>query len=351
MKHFWALVILVVAAAGVMALTAVAHADEPPLLTEYPVGGSPLYVAVEAPGKVWFTLPDQNAIGRLIVTSTTEYSVVTYTVPTSNSQPYDIDYAGGMVWFTEQSGNKIGRLNPADGTFAEFLIPTSNSQPAGIDVLAGSPATVWFTERSGNKLGRLVVTSTTDYAFTEYALPSQYSGAQPEDIFAESSDSIWFTAPGVSRIGNLKPSSWPSSYAFELVNTGGGSRPWVIKAGEQSAWFTDPNGNRIGQYFYSTITYLNWYTLTFPSSAPFDVALSQGKVWFTEQNGNRVGWLSPVSRQFWEFGLPAGSVPKGLGVDSVGCVWIAESGRNRIAAWCPPYFHYIYLPLVMRNAQ
>jgi virginiamycin B lyase len=349
MKRLLLLVAFGIATVGLLAVAAIVRADGPPLLTEYPVPGSPLYVSVEAPGRVWFTLPDQNAIGRLVVTSTTDYSVVTYTVPTASSQPYDLKYAGGAVWFTELSGNKIGRLDPDSGAIAEFTILTPASQPAGIDVLPGTPTMVWFTERSGNKLGRLVVTSTTEYALTEYALPSQYSNAQPEDIFVESTDSIWFTAPGVNRIGNLKPDdSWQP---FELVYTGGGSQPRAIKADGTSAWFTEPSGSRIGQYFYTTITQLNWYTLPFTLSEPYDLVLWQGKLWFTESNGNRVGWLIPSLRQFREFGLPVGSAPKGLGVDNTGCVWIAESGRNRIAAWCPPYFRFVYLPLVMRNAQ
>lgn len=337
-----------VAIMGALALAIAARADEPRLLTEYSIPGSPLYVSVEVPGRIWFTLPEQNAVGRLIVTSTTEYSVVTYTVPTANSQPYDLKYAGGFVWFTEQAGNKIGRLNPTDGSIVEFTIPTGDSQPAGIDVLPGPPVQVWFAERMGNKLGRLVVTSTADYRFTEY--PLQYSGAQPEDVFIESADSIWFTAPGANRIGNLKPSVWPSWDSFAWVYTGGGSKPKAIKSDGKSAWFTEPNGNRIGQYFYSTVTWLNWYTLTFPNSGLYDIALGQGNVWFTESDGNRVGWLIPNLRQFREFGLSAGSAPKGLEVDNIGCAWIAESGRNRIAAWCSPYF-YLYMPIVMRDAQ
>jgi virginiamycin B lyase len=351
MKRQLLLVTFGIATVGLLAVAAIVRADGPPLLTEYPVPGSPLYVSVEAPGRVWFTLPDQNAIGRLVVTSTMDYSVVTYTVPTAGSQPYDLKYAGGAVWFTEMSGNKIGRLDPSNGTIVEFSIPTSGSQPTGIDVLPGNPTTVWFTERSGNKLGRLVVTSTMDYLFAEYPLPSGYSNAQPEDIFVESPDSIWFTAPGVNLIGNLKPSIWPSQSAFAWIYTGGGSQPQTIKTDGEIAWFTEPNGNRIGQYFYTTITQLNWYTLPLTASGPYDLALWQGKVWFTELSGNRVGWLIPSPRQFREFGLPAGSAPKGLGVDSNGCVWVAESGRNRIAAWCPPYFRFVYLSLVLRNAQ
>jgi len=350
MKRLLLLVAFGIATVGLLAVAAIVRADGPPLLTEYPVPGSPLYVSVEAPGRVWFTLPNQNAIGRLVVTSTMDYSVVTYTVPTAGSQPYDLKYAGGAVWFTEMRGNKIGRLDPSNGTIVEFSIPTSGSQPTGIDVLPGNPTTVWFTERSGNKLGRLIFTSTTDYTFTEYALP--VSNAQPEDIYVENADRIWFTAPSVSRLGRFKPSLWPTNDAFALPSTGGGSQPWAVKVDSEGyPWFTERAGNRIGQFFPQTIADFRWYTLTVPSSDPYDLAIGAGYIWFTEHAGSRIGQLHPTTGRIREFGLPSGSAPKGLAVDANGCVWVAESGRNRIAQWCPPYFRYVYLPLVLRNFQ
>ncbi len=336
----------------IAALTDQARANgEPPLLAEFPVPGQPLDVAVEGPGKVWFTLPAENAVGRLWVTSTTEYQVVTYTVPTANSEPSYLVYAGGVAWFTESAGNKIGRLEPETGDITEFSVPTSGSRPTGIDArVFGSQTHVWFTERDGNKLARLVVTSTTDYTLVEYPLPSQFPNAQPQDLYIQNQDSIWFTAPGMNRIGNLKPSLGPSSGAFVLVFTGGGSRPWSIKVDSDGyPWFTDVFSNRIGQFFPQTIANFKWYTLTLPNSAPFDLAIFSGAIWFTEENGNRVGQLQPTTGVIREFGLPAGSVPKGVAVDSNGCVWIAESGRSRIGRWCSPYFRFVYLPLVLRN--
>ncbi len=276
--------------------------------------------------------------------------MVTYTIPTLNSRPYDLKYASDAVWFTEFSGNKIGRLNPADGAVTEFSIPTQGSQPTGIDVLAGNPTTVWFTERSGNKLGRLVVTGTADYSFTEFPLPESYPNAEPEDLHIQHADSIWFTAPGVNRIGNLKPSQWPSTNAFVFVSTGGGSRPWAIKVdAEGYPWFTERVGNRIGQFFPQTIANINWYTLTLTPSGPYDLAVGAGYVWFTEADGNRVGQLRAQPRMIRQFGLPANSQPRGLAVDANGCAWIALSGRNSIAAWCPPYFRFVYLPLTLKN--
>lgn len=335
--------VLLALGAGMAMLKSIYAGSPTPLLTEYPVPGSPLFVAVEAPGRVWFTLPDQNAIGRLVVTSTVEFGVTLFPLPTANSLPYDLEYAGGFVWFTEQNGNKIGRLNLADGSAVEFTVPTSGSQPAGLDVSPGSPTTVWFTERAGNKIGKLVVTDTLTYSFVEYPLP--LTGAQPEDIFVQNAGSIWFTAPGVSRIGNLAPSAQPP---FALVYTGGGSQPWAIQVDEEGfPWFTDLTGNRLGKFFPQTLADILWYTLPTPNSAPFDLVVKDRRIWFTERDGNRIGQLeSPVIR---EFGLPAGSSPVGIAMDANGCAWIALSGRDRMAAWCPPYFHFVHLPLVFKD--
>jgi hypothetical protein len=234
----------------------------------------------------------------------------------------------------------------------EFQVPTADSQPTGIDAVLGSPTRVWFTERVGNKLGQLVVTGTASYTFTEYSIPASFPNAQPQDLYVETSDSIWFTAPGVNSFGNLKPSYWPwNPQAFVLRNAGGGSQPWAIAVDTGGyPWFTEPVGNRIGQFFPQTISFINWYTLTVAGSDPYDLAVAQGLIWFTERNGNRAGQLRPGIRTVREYGLPAASVPLGLAVDGTGCVWIADSGTNKIVSWCPPYFRSVYLPLALRNS-
>jgi virginiamycin B lyase len=286
------------------------------------------------------------------VTSTVEYTVITYPVSTVDGEPYDLDYAAGAVWFTERAGNKIGRLDVATGAVDEFPVPTLNGGPTGIDVVSGSPTRIWFTQQSGNKLGQSVVTGTVDYAFIEYPLPTGYSNAQPEDICVRAADSIWFTAPNISHIGNLKPSLWPQSGAFVLIPTGSGSQPWAITVDSDGfPWFTEPSGNRIGQFFPQTISDIRWYTLPHLGSDPYDLVTAQGYVWFTQASGDRIGQLDPGTRAVREFGLMDGSAPKGAAVDSGGCVWVAESGRDSIAQWCPPYFRFVHLPLVLRNYQ
>lgn len=324
-----------------------ARADGPTLLVEYPVQSSPLYVAVESPGRLWFTQPNSNSIGRLVVTSTVDYQAVSFSIPTASSQPYDIDFAGGMIWFTEKDGNKIGRLNPATGAIDEFVFTTDpdiQRQPAGMDALEGAPARIWFAEKGVNKIGLLTVTSATDYSFIEYAL-SSLTNPQPEDVAVDSGGKVWFTAPGATRIGRFDP----SSSAFNFVGTGSGSEPWSIKVDEQGyPWFTDRTNNRVGKFFPQTLSTINWSYLPNPNSFPNGIAVGAGFAWISERDGSRAGQVKSTNGSISEIGLADSSSPAGLAMDGNGCIWIAESGVNKIASWCPPYFNRVYLPLVFR---
>lgn len=346
---------LISVAAGLLAvglfltMAGVVVADgETPLLVEYPVPGNPQHVVVQSPGRVWFTLPDQNAVGLLVVTSTTEYQVITYT--TTVTEPYAIDYASGAVWFTGRAANKIGRLDPTTGLIAEFPITTTEGVTlgvAGLDAVAGSPVRVWFTEAEGNALGQLVVTDTTTYQVYEYPLPTAWGDGQPQDIFFKAQNNIWFTAPGANAIGNFISSTGN----FVQRNAGTGSQPWsIVMDSGGYPWFTEIAGSQIGKFFPQTIAIFDWYALPHTSSEPYDIAVGQGYIWFTERAGNRVGQLSPSTRAIYEFSLPEAG-PLGLAIDTNGVVWIAEGSQSAIAVWQPPYFRAVYLPLVIKAQE
>jgi streptogramin lyase len=324
---------------------------------EYPVPGSPYQVAVEAPSRVWATLPAQNAIVRLTLTSPAVYDVALFGLP-PGSEPYDIAFAAGRVWFTDRLGNRIGSLDPASNPAAPAwtwypIENTPNSEPTGITVIVGEPIEVWFAERAGNKLGRLTVSGMGPVTFNEYPLPQTYANAYPESVSATTTESIWFTAPGISRIGRFRLSYWgwnPDAFAF--VPTGSGSQPWDIKVAIDGApWLTEPHGNRILKYNPQTLTYFNEYRLPISASTPYGLDIAGGVVWFTERDGNRAGQLRPMDPSasiMREFPLPE-AAPTGIAVDATGCAWIAGSNQDKIISWCPPYFHFVYLPLAMKN--
>jgi virginiamycin B lyase len=323
---------------------------------EYPVSGSPYQVAVEAPDRVWATLPDENAIVRLTLTSPGAYAVAKYVLPAANSKPYDIAYAAGRVWFTERSGNRIGSLDPASDPAApawtEYSVPTANSEPTGITVIVGEPIEVWFAERAGNKLGRLTVSGMGPVTFDEYPLP--VANAYPESVSATTTEAIWFTAPGISRIGRFRLSYWPwnPDNAFAFQSTGSGSQPWDIKVATDGApWLTEPHSNRILKFNPQTFTYFNEYRLPTSGSTPYGLEIARGVIWFTEKDGNRAGQLQPLDPSasiLREFPLP-GAAPTGIAVDATGCAWIAASNLDELISWCPPYFHFAYLPLAVKN--
>lgn len=332
------------------ATTVIAGGSQQPPLVSYPVSGSPRHVAVESPGRLWFTLPEENSIGRLVVTSDVEFDVVTYTAVLI--EPYDIAFTGGSVWFTSVGSGAIGRLDPTDGAVVAFPIPSMGSQPVALDVLSGTPTQVWFADQANDALGQLVVTSTVDYAFHEYPLPVDKFGGTPQisDVDIANSDRIWFSAPGAQSIGSFRPSYWPwHASAFTPVSDPAGITPQSISVDAQGyPWFTDVVGNRLGKFFPQTIALFDFYPVSTPASGLYDLVAAQGSIWFSESVAGRVGRLNTRTRQVQEYHVP-GSQPLGIDIDSNGCVWIADGGTDSILEWCSPYFHRVLLPLVMKG--
>ena len=90
------------------------------------------------------------------------------------------------------------------GTITEFPVPTSSSQPDGIT--AGPDGNLWFAETAGNKIGRI----TTSGGITEFPLPTNCSplsssGCQLEGITAgpANTTSVWFTEFDGNKIGEI----------------------------------------------------------------------------------------------------------------------------------------------------
>ncbi len=316
------------------------------VFTEYPIGaGQPFRVCAQSPDTVWFTLPEQNMLGRLSLAPSV--AVQTFSLPTPASQPYDIACADQLVWVTERAGNKIAQFNPAMTSWTEYAIPTLASEPTGLDVQPGDPTEVWFVERTGNKVGRLVIPIQGEATLTEYASPTP--GAQFEDIDLAGDGIAWFTAPGTSQIGRFNLNLWPGDLAFAFVYTGAASEPWNISV-ETGAypWFTDRAGNRIGHYDPGTLTLLRWVGLSVAGSNPYAIELAGGRIWFTERTGQRVGWLGPSSTVVRELPAP-GAGFTGLSFDENLCGWLADNAQNRLVRWCAPYSYSIYLPLVSKR--
>lgn len=313
---------------------------------EYLLANAPLNLTVEAAGHIWFTMPAANQIGSLSISPT--ITVATYTVPTGNSQPYDLLYSNDAIWFTEQASNKIGRLNPKDGTFQEFVIPTNNSEPTGI---AQAPdGTIWFAERASNKIGHFDPTSAT---FEEVVYPTP--NAKFEDIAVAGNSLVWVTSPELNRVVGYDP----NRKQFFTIITGDQTRPTSVALDrEGTPWITTSLVNRIGRYTPGTLGAWRWYDLPFANSGATGITFKDNNdtydFWYTGNNGNVIGQLTaktsgkPIALYGQTLTQPD-SHPSGIAVDSQGTVWIAASGLNKIIEWKPPYFSFTRLTMVMRN--
>ncbi|MCZ7672997.1 MAG: hypothetical protein M5U34_40695 [Chloroflexi bacterium] len=204
------LIILLLLLAGSMLLTAfftasaTTNATNQSTIVEYPVPtltGGPQSIAIQAPGHVWFTLPQENAIGELVVTSTVDYTFYIHPVPTSAGEPYDLVYDGRFIWFTERAGNKLGQLDTITKIITEPLLTPVDSMPTSIDVAPNGH--IWLTKpgASTGNISRYNPTTATfqNYAYSKVGTPT----AVPHGITVVNDNVIGFTVPTINIIVEL----------------------------------------------------------------------------------------------------------------------------------------------------
>jgi streptogramin lyase len=152
--------------------------------TEFNTGKVGSYDPAAAPGQAWH-----------------EYPVGTST----NSQPFGITAASdGYVYFTLRNENEVGRIDPATGATHYWPIQsTPNSQPTSITTGPGNA--LFVTEYLTGKVARLTYDPTSLLpTWTEWALP--YGDlSRPLSIKAGPDGNIWVTLPYVDRIARLTP--------------------------------------------------------------------------------------------------------------------------------------------------
>lgn len=326
-------------------------------INEYPVPtGHPFNIVVETagpPASVWFTLPDANAIGRLVVTDTLDYQFTTFTVPTANSEPYDLVFNGNdTIWFTENNGNKIGRLTLSTGSIVEYAVPTANSAPTGIAL--APDGRVWFLERAGNKLAVFNPGSTQ---FQEF--PYELAGGQLEDIAVLSNDLIWLTAPAVNRVSEYRVAQ--NDFVQVPVISGPGGTlfpPGDILVANGRIWISGPSQDWVGIYAPGTLSFWEWINTWTTGGQPTGLAFSSPDslthIWYVEVTGNRVGKFVTNAQgdisYYWAVELPTpASQPRNLAIAANEHAWITEMGAGKIAEWRPPTsFYNSFMPVVLR---
>ncbi len=331
-----------------------------PYVVEYPLRFAPLNIAVEAPGRIWFTLPEAHALGRLVVEAgePLSYTVTEYATPTANSEPYDLAVADGFVWFTERAGNRLGRLEIATGEIVEYRLPQANAEPTGIALDADGQ--VWVALRGANSIGRF------DPASEEFITDATYAFPRPngllEDITVRG-ENIYVTAPGGNFTGWYRPALSPGR-RWRVDSTTAGPAIQIESDPRGASWITLPQDDLLGRYAPGTLAL--WRFTGVPEAAeetsePTGLALAVlDEVWqlfFTQRGSGQVGLFTvdPASTNVvWvretALNMP-GSAPWGVAVDGDGHAWIADSGGRSVAEWLPPYTSDQGFPIIELAAE
>ncbi len=264
------------------------HAPSSPVYT-------PVFLALDGQGNIWFTDSTHNAIGKLVPSTNTWTE---YTVPTANTIPYDLVFSGGNIWFTEFGTSKIGFFNISTQTFTENAIPTTNANPYGITKTPSGD--IWFAENNSTNAGKLgsftptVSGTLASGAITEHAITNP--GAHL--LTSDQQGNIWFTEGFNGHVGEYTTANVDKEYDVAVG---------VCPQGTPSTTPTACSGTHI-------------------SGIAVD---GNGMVWFDDSLVGRVGYINPTTGTYSTLSLVSPSDPSphphdGLVVDSSNNVWVAE---------------------------
>lgn len=270
---------------------------------------SPLFVAIDASGNVWFTEPATNAIGELIPNNGNP-AWLQYSVPTANAIPYDLTFDwSGNLWFTELDANNIGEFNPSTKQFHETRTPSANSNPYGIVGPDPQTGSIWFTENNSKvaRIGRFTPPlsgSLSTNAISEYLVQDRLSNTTPHLLAFDDNGNIWWTEGFDGRIGKLVISQAKN-------DTGDGVTEFTVPPPDcvpGSGCNTHISGISVD---------------------------SEGTVWFDDSLSARIGSFEPEDKSFAMYVLPGGTGSSkhphdGLAVDADNNIWFTEEFADQL---------------------
>lgn len=250
---------------------------------------SPLFVAVDKNGNVWFTQPETDAIGEFDIQSQNwnQWPLK------KGSAPYDLIFdSSGNLWFTEWGTNKIGFFNPHNGQVVENSIPTPNSNPYGMAV---DPAgTIWFSENAPgvDQIGSFTPNLSGTIKIAEHAI----GVIRPHLITSDQAGNIWYSGGFDGDIGEFNPRTGKDTIfvvyqgvCVSPANCTGTHISGIDVDNKGNVWFTDSLSQRVG-YLVPATGQVVARTIRVSNSHPYDGLLvdSSDRVWFTEEFGLRL---------------------------------------------------------------
>ncbi|HZS76159.1 MAG TPA: hypothetical protein VFA41_06045 [Ktedonobacteraceae bacterium] len=309
---------------------------------------NPWAVAFDSSGNAWVAEPScqpaptcappypDGAIEEFTITNGAPNVVHTYPAPTgSHYDPTFLQVYNGNVWFTDPNNNAIGVFNTNTQIWTEYTTGiTTGAAPFGLVI--DSNHNLWFAERGTSSIGYF---NTSSHAVVETAVPTPSS--QPFDLTYDSTHNIvWFTENAVAKIGNFTPTSdghnvTITEYTSNTVST---TYPHMITLDSQgNPWYSEQDADQVAKFNPTTHTATQYSlvgnicptpgvtptpcTNTYISGIAVD---ANGTVWADEFQNSELIALNPTNSAVNTLQLQAHSGPgEGLAVDAHNNVWVA----------------------------
>lgn len=294
----------------------------------------PTTIALDDRGRLWFTLGQANAIGRIEPDGT---GYVEFPIPTPDSSPRIVSYgADGNMWFSEHASGKIGRIT-ADGQISEFALSSSDSQPRAIALAADG--NIWVGMFAAGRIARV----TPAGEVTEFDLPTPDSG--PRALAAGPDGNVWYSAFKVNKVGRITPDGVVTEFDMPRPNSGPGDittgpdgNLWLVELGGVMDGIA-VDGNRIARV--TPDGAITEFPIPSAGGTPINIAAGpDGNVWYSK--GAAVGRVT-MQGEITEFPLadgPARATGLTAGSDReppdrlFNRLYVADPVNNRIA-WFP----------------
>jgi virginiamycin B lyase len=196
---------------------------------------SPLFVAVDSTGHIWFTEPNSNAIGRLTPGST------------PGSDPYGITLAGGeKIWFAENTVPKIGSFTfTASGSIhikEQTFSTGSNPAPTAHLITSDHSGNIWYSEGFAGQIGEWIPSSGTHTNI----VVSKASFTHISGISVDSENRIWFDDSVNAVVGYYDPSTGAIK-TLTLSDLSDHPHDGLAVDSSDNTWFTEEFGGLTGR--------------------------------------------------------------------------------------------------------
>ena len=272
---------------------------------------SPVFLALDSSGNIWFSEPMTNSIGEFTPT-TSKWSQ--WTAPTANAAPFDLTFDHhGNLWFTEVNANKIGEFNTTTHKFNETATPSAQSKPYGIAGPDPTSGDIWFTENNSSvaRIGSFKPPASgalSQSSIKEYLTNSGSTSTTPHLITYDQTGDVWWTEGYDGDIGKLviaqaSPGTHNGVSEFAVPPPGCPAPPTTCGShisgisvdSNGLVWFDDSLSSRIGSYNPGSNSF-NIYVIDHgkgvaSNTHPHDGLAVDNKnnVWFSEEFASKLG--------------------------------------------------------------